>query len=464
MDLSYAVAETEIVCGFISNARDPKPGPAFQQYSPIVDNEFDIGINSEFKMIYGKDISRDLCSYNENTSNKNLTRDVKRNKKIIVTGNDVIADSTEIVLNFTEHKITVYDKYNIPRVFLLLENDLLRERYRGNVIIFAIHRLNNPFILADAYGKPKSYLKTLIDSLQFKQSSKHKDLLKLLKFADDYWENVDSNSLDGKTNSLKIITATSVSSEDLMKGNQSTGVGIHFPNKCMTITLDSIYNYHDTPSVGSDVDISRIKSDLIPGSRFVYIVDNHDQLNDRYIHIYNSGYKIPKFKSSKQTDGLYVVMVDDNCNFKIEAVYPIEEIDQSKLVFKTLEEAQFGADRITQYAQDIKENDLTQQRDMSQKKTELEQLRHDNEMMKLAMDKQTRQNETRINKMQHDNEVLLTKFKHRLEKSKSKNEKKKVKNESIRYDKDKTMETIKLAGAIAGGLSTMFLIYRQFVK
>ena len=467
MSLSFLNAVPDIVCGFMSENGVIYKGNDFNDYVPILE-EMEFKTTSEIKFIHDNNVCLNIDTYDERSTNKKLNQAIKKNKKLDVTANDINVGGTDLVLNFTDMNLVIYNKYNIPHMLTPLDNEVLRNKYKGKVVFLTIHRLNNPNIVSDIYNNSKNYLSTLKESTKFKKNINHKydEFNRVIDFAEKCWNETDYLSNDFRCNSIKIVTAFAVNSDVIVPGNESSFTNIVILNKNLLLTRDTMFAYKENPNNNSDVDLSQFKTEILPGTKFTYIIDNEDVLSDRYLNQFGDTIKIPKFKSKKQLiNGLYVVSVQENFTLKVDKFYKIEEVDTAEFVYKTQEEAEQGADKSALFAQEIKEKELNMQHTILQAKENYEvktlQLKKENEELKAEHERKTKADELKFAELKREIERIGLNDKVNYDRSHYG-----MKNHYEResYNRDSALETLKTVGGICGVAVAGIALYGRFAK
>lgn len=467
MSISFVNANADIACGFMAENGTIFNGNLFDDYLPVL-QEMEFKASSEIKFIHNNDVCLNIDTYDEHATNKKLNQAIKKNKKLDVTTNDINVGATELVLNFTDMKLVVYNKYNIPHLLCPLDNEILKSKYKGKVVFLTIHRLNNPNLVSDVYGNNKNYLTALKESTKFKKNINHKydEFNKVVEFAEKCWNETDYLSNDYRCNSIKIITVFQIDESKFLDDSQTTFTSLVILNKNLLITRDNMFNYKENPNNNNDVDLSQFKNDIMPGTKFTYIIDNDDVLSDRYLNQFGNTIKIPKFKSKRQQiNGLYVLSVQDNFTLMVDKHYKIEEIDTANFVYKTQEEAEQGADKSTLFAQEIKEKELNMQHTILQAKENYEvkthQLKKENEELKAEHERKSKENELRFAELKREIESVSLRDKVNYDRSHYG-----IKNnyEERSYQRDSFVEGLKTVGAVSSVALAGILLFNKFNK
>jgi hypothetical protein len=378
--------------------------------------------------------------------------------------------------------LVVFNKYNIPHLLTPLDNKVLKDKYRGKVIFVTIHRLSNPNVVSDIYNNNKNYLTMLKESTKFKKNinNKYDEFTKVVTFAEKCWDETDYLSSDYRCNSIKIITVFAIDDSKLLPGNEESFTTLVVPNKNLLITRDTMFAYQENPSIHNDVDLSQFKNDIIPGTDFMYIIDNDDLLAERYFNQFGETKKVPKFKSKQQQiSGLYVVTIQENFTLKVDKFYKIEDIDTCDFIYRTQEEADQGADKTALFAQQIREKELTMQHTIVQAREKeagmqqnLLQTKEKYELTVLELKKENERIKSESERLSKENDIKFTELKREIERvgmtDKVHYERNHygMKNDFEResYRRDSSLETLKTVGGICGVLATGVMIYGKLHK
>lgn len=466
MELKIVNYETNIVCCFMNDNGNIYEGEAFNYYYPVI-SELEFKATTDIKFNHKSDVSLNINAYDERNSNKKLNQLVKKSKKIDVSVNDINLGGTDIIFNFTEMKIVIYDKYNIPHCFYPLDNDVLKEKYRGKIVIITIHRLNNPSIMTDIYGDNRNYLEALLDQTKFKKNvdKRFDEFNKVIEFAYDCWKKVDYLSNDYKCNSIKVVTATYVNADILMPSNKDSCSSLVIPNKGLLITRDTIFAYKENPSMhkDKDVDLSEFKKNIIPGTKFMFIVDNNSEITDRYYVHFGKVCKVPKFSNvNNSVNGLHIVTIGDNFLPNIEEYYELKDIDNLDFIYKTKEEAETGADKASLFSREIKEHELKLQKELIETRKNYEKTIHklklEAEEIKHKYEQKAKEEELKFNNKKRELEELslADRFYYDKRRYSMKDE-----YEERRYKRDSFVEGLKTVCAVAGIAATGIMLYKK---
>jgi hypothetical protein len=227
-----------------------------------------------------------------------------------------------------------------------------------------------------------------------------------------------------------------------------------------------MFAYKENPSLHNDIDLSEFKKNIMPGTKFMYIIDNDDVLSDRYHNLYGETVKVPKFKSNNGImNGLYIVTIQDDFSIKVDTYYKIEEIDSVNFIYKTKEEAETGANKLDLLNNELKEKELAMQHNLIIAKENYEKTIHnlklENEKIKSEYEIKAKEDELKFNEIKRKLEQMSISDKIYYDRNHYK-----IKNdyEEESYRRDSFIESLKTVAALSGIVTTGFLLYRQLTK
>ena len=492
MKVNFIAVDNKVSCGFMSENGQVFEGPGFNKFKVLL-NELEFSPTTDIKLVHNTDVCSNIDSYDSRNSNKSLNRNIKETKKIDVSTNDINVGSTDLIFNFTDFNITVYNRYNIPHMLCPLETKALKDMYRGKIIFMTIHRFNNPAMVSDITGINKNYFKDLIEKNKYKKqvSDKFSDFCDVLEFADSCWDKIDYLSNDYKCNTIKIITIGQLPGESLMSADQRHPIGLFIRNKDLLISRESVFQSPDHPHINNEFNLSELRDKIIPGTRFVYIVDNDNAIGDRYHTVNGITEKVIKIQTEQKTlNGLYTAMFGSDFSYNIIDHVSIDDLDNVSFIYKTKEEAELGANKAELYKDELSRKEgLLRERELELKnmqitnKEEYERtvlvLRREVEELRAKSEAEALTAKTEYDKLKAKLEEKSKKSDIKLTKKKRKNEQKSMSEKTNyerwnygmrsyyddrKYSQDSFVETLKTGAAIAGVIATGFLIYSKVSK
>lgn len=479
MNLDFIKIKQHIVsCYMIEEGGKLFEGPGFKGYTDLV-KLFSFAEKSEFKMVFASNVNESLEMYDAHHTTKRLNNTVIENKKIDITAGDICVSPTQIILNLTDFPVVCYNQYNFPTTLPRLENKALNDKFRGNIVLLTIHRLNNPKRVSDVTGNPKSYLQDLLDknrSRAREPDSRFDNYMSVLQFANDSWEKLNYFDPDFNCNMITVVTAASIPgdvfrAQNRIGGSRDENRSVMLADHDLLFTKDPVFYPKENPSIGKYFDLAEFKSKIMAGSKFIYMIDRNNKKQDRWYYSHGTVELIPKITSgdlSLQADGLYFGQYDETVGIKIEAPIPLDEIDKLSFVYANKEEAEKGANRAEQRRQELneleaslRERELLLQSQNFDKKEEYEKklndLRLENERIKNDFQREA-----------HERELRFTELKRGTEREnftmKSYFDERKYEREDVSYQRESYIETLKTVAATAGVIATGFVIYKQFAK
>jgi len=477
---------------------------SYSSFLPVF-NMLAVSQDSEFFFSNGKSKLDDIESYTKYIDGKKigLRQDVIEDKKICIEVNDIYLDDIRLILNFTDYKISTLYSSGKVKSFRPIKSKTFDELH-GHVFIVTIEHYNNPVVMHAMYGVA-DYFQDMIDKLTIDGYGGYDLQIEKYKFLSSMYGDVklsrgkyhtDIEQLISKRNSYKIVTGNIISQKLLLENRTTPMFLTHYG---MSITLD---NPISSPLIADTCTDSTTRilgsSKFIPNSITVFIIDNENNVGDRYMAIGDHPRKILKLKNPGYNNGLYFLSTDEHGQNRTEKMVPIDQIDTCGYVYKSLEEARTGADlakktelELEKYRQEIELLKLDKTKEQLEHKyivesSMLESKRsHEEELLKLRLEyedksKSIKEQSERV-KLENDrlNYALKeTSDRLKLEMERVSNEQKysfdrnkyylderthinKTNYEEDRYRRDTFVETIKTVGAVAGVLATGYIIYNK---
>lgn len=456
----------------------------YSQYLPILEL-FDFDSKRELRFVDGVSLTNEIQTYNRNLPGSKLNDTVIRRSKLDVTQNDLFLGPIRILLNFSQHNVTMVTNDNIRKTFVPLQSDRMGD-FEGKVLIMSIHSLNTPTMIHNL-GGPSNYLEVLFN--QFKNNSNPNNVTfkAITEYANRHWSSVKMMDRLSKSNSIKLVTLVEVDiamHSTSVRGKSSTD--LYILGQDVMLSYDDIITCKQHPKFTDPIkELS--STSLLENSFVCYIVDNEDMIGDRYTAFAGKALKVPKCKSPVLLNGLYIIAIKENGEKNEEEFIRLEDIDNSPYVYRTFEEALEGSDIKTKYKDQIEQARLSLEDTKINSSKELLRLKSEYET---NMFKLKEQYETTINNMQIQlaeiksntdatkatNDIKITEkktaaddFKTTLElmmlERKQRYEDISLRNktdyEVNRYHRDTTLETIKTVSALAGAVAAGYLIFSK---
>lgn len=444
------------------------------KYLPIVDF-IHFSRQEEVRFINGKNINDEIITYNRNTSSRKLNADTVYNNKIEVTQNDLLLGPINIVLNLSQYNITFNTPGDFRKTYLPIKNKKLEEYY-GKIIMLTIHTFNNPITIQHIAGYG-NYFETLKDNFKNRGNKKNQELLLVLDYLSSKWLDIKTSDYMQQSHTIKVVTMTVVEETDLFTVSDKI---IYLSYRDCFVTIEDIINAPDHPGTENVFNTGDLKGYLRDNSFVCYIVDNDDLISDRYINVAGSVKKIIKIKNPSMVNGLYLITTNNATGTKSEVVCKLEDLNNNQYVFKSIEEANAGADIRSQYKDILEKN-----------RAELESLRleraNENIALKAKYERESLEIKTEYEKRLREQSLTFDREMQELKKSfeefKLSASKEDIKTKSDydtfryqldrksyqtksdyeegRYARDTTIESIKTVGAIAGLLAGGFVLYSK---
>jgi len=468
----------------VYTSADPSQNSFFTKegvnYLPIL-NMFEIKSYEDIVFCDGKLTTNEINTHNTTVANKNniyLDQDYIEKTRIDITQNDLLLGPVNIVLNLTDYNITIGLSNEYRKTYKGIKSAPLSE-YNGKVIILSITSFNNPKMIHNTFTY-SNYFTTLIDKFRAKNNSKYSEIIEMLEYLNTTWGDAKLKyRLEGGS-CIKLVTAIEVDIGDIVNDSAKT---IYVPNKGMTISTEDIVAMPDHPGTDAIFNTGDIKEYIRNNSFICYIIDNNDKISDRYINIAGHVTKIMKFKNPNMVSGLYFLRTSDTGKTSSESICKLEEIDSNNFVYKSIEEANEGADIRSKYKdslekakQELESLKLDKTNEGLLLKSELERknlelkLDYETKLKEQMLEHEREIQELRIN-LEHNkinneettfkNKAEYETFKHFIEEMSLKTKKN---YEEDKYKRETTVETIKTVGSIAGLVIGLYTIYTKFKK
>jgi len=461
----------------------------FSNYIPILDF---IEINHRKEVTFGNGINKndEIVTYNKAISGRSFSEAVIRNGNIEVSANDLFIGPITLFLNFSNYNLTVVNENEFRKTFVPIENDHL-EDFKGKIVIMNIHTLNTPKSIQNITGCV-NYLESLVDRFKNRNAPNIEEMKEVIKYAADKWSETKFFNALSQSNSLKIATMIEISETEFLRDKTNS---LYLMNQELVITLDNIVQAADHPETTNAVLSNRdIHNDVRKNSFTCYIVDNEDKIADRYINIAGTVKKISKLKNHNLVNGLYMITVDAEGKTHNDIVCKLDELDSNKYVYRSIEEANIGADIKVQYKDSVeiaktelestkidKMNEslelkalyelITKDQEVRKGEylTELEKLRSEIkvnlEAIKSKEEKETLREKRHLERIKTEDEIRTTREKRDFESFRYDIDRRthliKSDYEESKYQRDSFVEGLKTVGAVAGVLATGFLIYSK---
>ena len=427
--------------------------PKNQHHLAILDN-FQFDPKDDIRFTKARRVDEDIRS----TNKTELSAEIVSKSFLDVRTNDLFIGAQRVCLNFLDRNVIITSREGIPKLYRPLTSKAFPD-YQGKILIYSVLTINTPAGLRAAgyHDNPLELVKNRLINTNMNIS---REVSKMLEYALQKCQEADP----GVSHTLKLIVVSTIEGHyiEAMK----RGVEVYMPDKDLQVSLRKMgeVELHNRLRAGTN------DPGVIEGVRengvACYIVDNSDQIGDRYTLVAGMVKKIPKVKSTTQYEGLHILSLDESKLPTPDAHIPLDKIDESRFIFKTHEEALSGADARTKYLNESEERKVKMAEEALQnrqtyedriRKLETEQreneLRHQKTIsdMKLAME---------IEKQETDRQ------KYHLERQKFALDgvgmERKDTYEKVRYSRDTTVEMIKTVGAVAGLAATGYMIYKNF--
>lgn len=444
----------------------------FSNYVPILEM-LNIDHRKEVVFANGVNKNEEVVTYNKAISGRSFNDAVIRQGKIDVTANDLFVGPITLFLNFTSHNLTVVTNKEFRKTFAPIENDHLDD-FKGKIVVLNLHTLNTPKSIQNITGIT-NYLETLQDKFKNRDAPNIDEMREVVKYASDKWGETKFFTAMAQSNSMKVATMVELSEAEFIKDKADS---LYLMHQDLVITLENIVEAVEHPATSNAILTNRdLQREIRHNSFTCYIVDSEDKIGDRYINIAGSVKRINKVKDHNRANGLYIISTDLEGKVRNELACKLEELDGNKYVYKSIEEANIGADMRVQYRDNIETTrtelevtKLERANENIERSSDLEQMRAE---IKLVTDLVKSQGEVlslaekrKLERFKTDDEVRGIYAKRDFESFRYDVDRRersaKLNYEDKKYERDSFVEGLKTVGALAGVAATGFLLYGKF--
>ena len=449
----------------------------YEGFMPIV-NLVKVNHTSEITLSDTVSKSNEIVSYDRRTSGQQLLKQIVQSKRIDITQNDLFMGPIRIVLNLTNKDITISDESEIRKTFGKMIQDKL-ERFAGKVLIMSIHTLNSQDLIYNMTGNG-DYYGTIISQLETKNNIRLKETVKLYKYARDNWYKFEDSTHGTKTNSVKVVSLHTIDEIEIREND------LFISELDWLISNKNIISIPANPAaVIGNSGIKDIQS-LFPEHSFMcYIVDNEDRIGDRYMNVAGHVKRISKLKNKSMPNGLY--FADKGSGDPAGELFcKLDEIDNGGFVYKSIEEANDGANVKRKYLDDLEharaqlentkiENSAEMLQLKNEYEREISKIKADSarrdaefELVKAEMEQKLLERKRSLEEIKFSNEADREHYKTRSEAFKYDMDMRSMSNkhnyETERYQRDSALEGWKTAAATLGVASTLFLVWSKLIN
>lgn len=446
----------------------------FSNYLPILEM---VSIDHRKEVVFANGVNKneEVVTYNKGIAGRSFNDAVIRQGKIDVTANDLFIGPITLFLNFTSYNLTVVTNKEFRKTFVPIENAHLDD-FKGKVVILNLHTLNTPKSIQNITGIT-NYLEALQDRFKNRDAPNLDEMREVVKYASDKWGETKFFSALSQSNSLKVATMVEISETEFIKDKADSLFLMH---QDLVITLDNIVESVEHPATSNAILTNRdLQREVRHNSFTCFIVDNEDKVGDRYINIAGTVKRINKVKNHNQANGLYIITTDQEGKTRNEIACKLEELDNNKYVYKSIEEANIGADMRVQYRDNIETTrtelevtKLDRLNENIERSSDLEQMRAE---IKLVTDLVKSQGELlsvaekrKSERFKTDDEVRGIYAKRDFESFRYDMDRHervaKLSYDDRKYERDSFVEGLKTVGALAGVAATGFLLYGKLAK
>lgn len=440
------------------------------RFLPIL-NMMQFTDRAELRLADTEQTGNDIETYNAKTNPYTLNKNIVDRNRLDVSVGDLLVGGVRLILNFMDTPVTVKTRTDIPKLYLPLVSTQLDD-YRGKLIVLSFHTFNTPQMIKDITG-----IANYFDNLRNEKSSQgegNTTPVKMLDYLSRCWKEFKPDTSKGVIpNSVKLAMIHSYSYSDF------THEGVSYEDLycaesglliCKTVKVLEMSKH---PKLSDNMLANKqIVQSLRDNGVSCFIVDNEKLISERFINFAGQIRQIPNIVDKHKLQGLYITSIDGDKSLGADSFVPIDKIDESPYIFRSQEEALFGADIRTQTSQTHELNKLElgiestrlkhqyeeriRQMDMDARKRQVE---FDAASKKMEAQYQQSLQSIRMNTEERKDRSVHDKFKFEVMGMESK-----YRYENDKYERDSTIETMKTVGSIAGLMAGGYVLFKQLSK
>lgn len=384
-------------------------------YAPIFE-AISINDDTTIKFTDSRDVSNDISthypSYDRIVRKRVYGQEVITKSMLDVSSNDLQLGPSRFILNLTNKPITTVTEDMYAYTYNPVMCDKLLD-FLGKVVILTSIKINTIDSVRIKTGL-SNYLDTLSEILLTNHNYTTVETVRILRFVKEKYSKITDNN-EVIPNSITIVLATIINQENITSNDDT----LYVNNLRLLLSykdIDKAVKYSVTRAPVIDN-----KESILKNSVTVFIVDSKNKLTARYTSVLGRVIEVPNIVDVNIPDGLYVSELDNDGSYKTVLRSSLEDIDSIDCVYKNAEDALAGGN--------IQER----------RKNEIEQAKHDKELDRIQ------------------NTIVAETNKLRSIEAKSS-------YDYVKYQRDSTVETIKIIGSIVGVGVTAFMLYSKFNK
>lgn len=395
-----------------------------------------------------------ITQYNANSKDCFLDDNTVSKTKIDLTMNDLRVGSDLLVLNFTNSIITTSTAGESYKTFGKIVNERL-DVFEGKVVIFEVTSVNREDVMRMVTNIENFYdsvVERLMGLIQIRRINKQIDIYNKAK---EMYENVITKYGQFYDNTIKVVNILVLGGNDINK--LVSGTDLFIDEYGLVISTKGPLEMAINPLSRHEPYISpELYENLMKNGIRCYINDPTNRLSDRYIHVIDRVIKIPKLRDFSSPAGMFIKIDSDmesyvglNETESDSILIELDKVDELDYVYKTIEEAEGGADRIHKLENESKTklaqlniDKINLERELMNKRLELEQLRADLNREKEEIELEYRAYEDKIRREKDASEMERLKYKDSSDTKKSELELLKEQFKLENEMRDKQLESI----------------------
>lgn len=378
--------------------------------------------------------------------------------------NKIVAESMElayeniIITNNSPLRVHVRNRSGFIKTFIPTSN-----QHENSITIFTISAMRNPYTKSVEFSDGvENYCQALLDRYSKIVDSNLDEIKLAYSKIIEYGKKIKDGELDSnkyltqRTNPIVAVknilyVVTKVTVPMLAFENKKS---VYLTNKDLVLSTKNLMDVDDHPSVTSGNPLSHVQ-DAAENSLFsLILVDNKNHYSTRYAYMFGEIVEVRAVKDATRQDGLYVFFKSDG---KAEQSYVTpENLEKSKHLFKSREEALTGGDIAASYSKTLDEVNHRNKVEESRLKLRETEMAGQLSEMKLLLEQK---------KIELDNVVANNKLKD-SHTSSAFTERKYVSQdyfEERSRKRNETMEMVKTGATITAAIAGVFLVISKAV-
>ena len=448
-----------------------------EKFLPIL-NLFNLNERAEVRLADTQNASNDIETYNPQDIRYTLSPNVVANNRLNVSSGDLLTGGVRFVLNFMDQPIITKTRADIPKLFMPLNNVQLKE-WAGKLLVLSFHSYNIPQTIKEISGIANYFENLRTEKIQ--RGEGKSTPARMLEYLSRCWQSYKP-AAGGVvlSNSIKLVMVHEYVPSDFMDRGVESDVlycsesGLSFRRSSNVLDVPVHPKHNDTLLANREI-VESMRDNGVS----CFIVDNNKLLSDRFINFVGNVRKIEQIVDYNRPDGLYITTLDGQKSLGVDSFIPITDIDTCRYIYRSHEEALQGADIRQQAVQAHEINKLEMSVEAAELNRDAMHDRHQYEERIRVLDAENKRQQAdadmrmRAIELKHQQDLRDYKLQEVSNKAWLNNEKyrfdmigmeNKHHYESVKYERDSSIETLKTVGSVAGLLAGGFVLFKQISK